>query len=235
MLYGDGWVRRETAPQGLPRRGDAGGPAPWVFSLQANLAQANLGRLAREASVGRQNISGRADGYLKLSGSSQGVRDLKGAGNVRLRDANIYELPVMLSLLKMLSLKEPDLTAFTTSDVEFAINGEHGQVYFPRIDLNGDALSLSGRGSMGFDRQLALEFRPQLGSSRTKVPILSSLLRTASGEIVELYVDGTTDQPHVHREPLPSIRQALENLQPPILPNMAPAPGGQRPNIGARR
>ncbi len=237
VLIGDAWVRRSEAAPASPARGEAAASASWKFFLRANLAQASLGRFCREAVIGRQNISGRADGNVVLHGSSQGVRDLRGAGNVRLRDANLYELPVMLSLLKVLSLKEPDLTAFTTSDVEFAINGAHGQVYFPRIDLNGDALSLSGRGSVGFNRQLALAFRPQLGSSRSKVPILGDLLRSASGQIVELYVGGTADQPEVHREPFPDIKEALENLQAaPILPNMTPAPSTLRPNfLGPRR
>jgi hypothetical protein len=224
-LQGDAWVRRDAAVPPVAR-GETAAAAPWKFALRAGLAQMNLGRFSREALVGRQNISGRADGDLLLEGTSQGARDLKGEGNVHLRDANIYELPVMLSLLKVLSLKEPDLTAFTTSDVRFAINGDHGQVYFPRIDLNGDALSLSGRGSMSFDRQLALVFRPQLGRSGASVPILSNLLRSASSQIVELYVGGTPDQPDVSREPFPAIKDALENLQAPILPGM---PHAQRP------
>jgi hypothetical protein len=229
-IYGDGWVRREKPPQGEPA-GDAAEPSPWAFSLRANLNEANLGRFSREALVGRQRLSGRADGTLVLGGTSQGVRDLKGSGSIQLRDANIYELPVMLSLLKVLSLKEPDLTAFTTSDVEFLIHGAHGQVYFPRIDLSGDALSLAGRGSMGFDRQLALVFKPQLGGNRVKVPVLSNLFRSASGQIVELYVGGTADQPDVRQEPLPAIREALENLQAmPLLQQMQPVPSSLRPN-----
>jgi len=233
-ISGDAWIKRDKPVQVPPTAGEGSATAPWKFSLRANVAQVNLGRLAREAAVGRQHLSGRADGILILNGSSQGARDLQGRGNLQLRDANIYELPVMLSLLKVLSLKEPDLTAFTTSDVEFVIHGDHGQIYFPRIDLNGDALSLAGRGSMGFDKQLALAFKPQLGNSRAKIPILGDFLRSASGQIVELYVGGTLEHPETHREPFPAIKEALEHLQAiPILPQMPPVPSGLRPGLMA--
>jgi hypothetical protein len=228
LLYGDAWVGREKPAANARITGNQAPPR--AFSLRARLEGASLGRFARESTLGRQSMSGRIDGSLVLVGSSQGVRDMKGAGSVHLRDANLYELPVMLSLLKVLSLKEPDTTAFTTGDVDFLIHGAHGQVYLSRIDLHGDALSLAGRGSVGFDKQLALLFQPQLGSRGARVPIISDLLRSASGQIVELYVGGTVDQPDVSQEPFPGIKEALENLQPPILPPMAPEMNNSRPN-----
>jgi hypothetical protein len=231
VLHGDAWIRRERSRPAAPDNGNDDGTSPQAFALRAQLQGASLGRFAREAVVGRQNLSGRVDGTLVLGGTAEGARGLKGAGNIRLREANLYELPVMLSLLKVLSLKEPDTTAFNTGDVEFLIKGDHGQVYFPRIDLDGDALTLRGRGSMGFDKQLALVFQPQLGSRRNQVPIFSALLRSASGQVVELYVGGTLDQPGVRREPFPAVKEALENLQPPVLPSMTPDPSTLLPNL----
>jgi len=243
-LGADAWLRRGGAAE--PK----GPAAAWTYSLRAHLDQANLGRLAREAYPGRQRISGKANVSLALNGSvdrpAQGgppggnpptdgesaLRNLQGIGSVRLRDANLYELPVMFALLKVLSLKEPDLSAFNTSDIEFRINGEHGQVYLPRIDLKGDALSLSGRGSLGFDKQLRLAFRPQLGRGGVQVPILSELVSGASSQVLEVYVSGTLDQPDVRREPLPDLKEAferLQTLQPTLFPPLMPIPSTQRP------
>jgi hypothetical protein len=143
-----------------------------------------------------------------------------------LRDANIYELPVMFSLLKVLSLKEPDLTAFTTSDIDFRLRDRY--VYFPRIDLNGDALSLQGRGYLSFDKQLGLRFHPKVGRGGIRVPIISDVVDGASSQILELYVDGTLDNPEVRREPFPGLKEAIENLQPPGL-LQAPGPPSNPP------
>jgi hypothetical protein len=57
-------------------------------------------------------------------------------------------------------------------------------------------------------------------------------VRIGRGQIVELYVGGTLDQPDVRREPFPGIKEALENLQPsPLLPQMSPIPSSLRPNL----
>ena len=42
---------------------------------------------------------------------------------MRLRDADIYELSVVVALLKILRVKAPDRNAFSTSLVDFRIEG----------------------------------------------------------------------------------------------------------------
>jgi hypothetical protein len=218
-IYGDGWIDRRLTSS---------------FSLRAGLQNGDLARFSREAVVGQQTFAGRADGAIRLNGDSRGVHTLQGAGNLRLRDANIYELPVMLSLLKVLSLLPPDLTAFTTSDIDFALEDRY--VYFRKIDLNGDALSLKGAGYLSFDKQLGLRFHPKVGRGGLRLPIISDVMDGASSQILELYVGGTLDNPDVRREPFPGLKEALDNLQPPpFLQPPAPAsrnsqPSPSRPN-----
>ena len=54
----------------------------------------------------------------------------------------------MISMLKILSIKAPDPNAFSQSDIDFRIEGEH--VYFDKLDFKGDAISLLGKGEMNF-------------------------------------------------------------------------------------
>ena len=54
----------------------------------------------------------------------------------------------MISMLKILSIKAPDPNAFSQSDIDFHIEGEH--VYFDKLDFKGDAISLLGKGEMNF-------------------------------------------------------------------------------------
>ena len=60
----------------------------------------------------------------------------------------MYELPVMISLLKILSIRPPDQNAFSDATIDYRIEGEH--IYFDRIDFHGDAISLRGKGEMDF-------------------------------------------------------------------------------------
>ena len=68
---------------------------------------------------------------------------MSGRGSVELSDADIYELPLMVSLLKFLSIRAPTLNAFSTATMDFRIEGEH--IYLDTVDFNGDAISFNGR------------------------------------------------------------------------------------------
>ena len=74
---------------------------------------------------------------------------------IRLSDADVYELPVMLSLLKILSIRPPDQNAFSDAAINYRVEGEH--IYFDRIDFHGDAISLRGKGEMDFQSEIALD------------------------------------------------------------------------------
>ena len=95
-----------------------------------------------------RNLRGRISGNVELHGFGHNRTALGGSGSLHLRDANIYELPVMISMLKILSIKAPDPNAFSQSDIDFRIEGEH--VYFDKLDFKGDAISLLGKGEMNF-------------------------------------------------------------------------------------
>ncbi|MCH5376268.1 MAG: hypothetical protein JJ992_20040, partial [Planctomycetes bacterium] len=95
------------------------------FRLSASLERGDLQQFAREMSPNNQQIRGKANALVNLSGTAQGRHTWRGDGFVRLYEADIYEIPVMLALLKVLSIRRPDRTAFTSSDIDFEIQGEH--------------------------------------------------------------------------------------------------------------
>jgi hypothetical protein len=130
---------------------------------------------------------------------------------VRLTDADVYELPFMVSLLAILSVRPPDTKAFTTSDIDFQIQGE--QIIFERINFNGDAISMLGQGSMKLDRAIDLTFHSVVGRAEYQIPIVHNLLSEASSQFFQVRVTGTLDKPEMHRKALPYVDQALKDLQ----------------------
>ena len=50
----------------------------------------------------------------------------------------------------------PDSNAFSRSDIDFRVQGEH--VYFDRLNFNGDAISLLGKGEMDMQSEIHLAF-----------------------------------------------------------------------------
>jgi hypothetical protein len=204
------------------------GAAP-QYTLRANLTDADLAQFAKENVSGRQRLDGKVVANVELQGTGRNTHSMRGAGGIRLHDADIYELPVMVALLKILNMREPDTTAFTRSDIDFRIQGEH--VLLDRINFSGDAISLLGMGQMNFDRQINLTFHSIVGRTEHQVPILRSVLGEASQQIMQIRVEGTVDNPTTRSEAFPRVSQAIQKLQadfqkkpdPPPLPPPPPS------------
>lgn len=185
------------------------------YRFQASLAQADLVRFTQETVAGRQKLSGKVAATIDLSGEGRGLHALNGHGNVTLREADVYEVPLMVALLKILSVKPPDSTGFTESDADFVIRGPH--VYFNRLNFNGDAISLRGNGEMDFDRQINLSFRAEVGKRESKIPLLRDLIKGASQQIMQIQVTGSVDAPVPITVPLPVLNQAFRELEAGLL------------------
>lgn len=215
---GDGVPRRLVARlaggtlalDGRVDAGDGGG-----FTLAASLADADLERItadtARGLSGGGRPYKGRVFGGLELSGSRAGAHSLVGRGQVRLRDADIYELPVVLAMLKVLRVKAPDLRAFGSSVVDFRVEGP--RAYLDNIELSGDAISLVGSGEFEFDSVVHLTFRSIMGDSESQLPAMKSMLGGASGNFLLIHVDGPLADPEIRSEAFPTLAAALQQWQ----------------------
>lgn len=177
------------------------------------LGDADLERIAGEITGAANRYRGRVFGGVEVSGSRAGRHSLAGRGQLRLRDADIYELSVIVALLKILRVKAPDRNAFSTSLVDFRIEGP--RAYLDTIELSGDAISLVGNGEIDFDSNIKLTFRPIMGDSERQLPAMKRLLGGASGQFMLVHVDGTLANPEPTTEAFPTLAAALQKFQAP--------------------
>ena len=124
---------------------------------------------------------------------------------MQLRNADIYELPVMIAMLKILSVRGPDRTAFSEGRTNFVVQGPH--LYFDPITFTGDAISLEGKGEMDFQTILHLQFHARLGRNESKVPLIKDFLGGASEQIMTIHVDGPLQDPVTRKVAFPGLRQ----------------------------
>lgn len=204
------------------------------YHLIATVAQADLRRFAQDNLPNHQKLKGKIVAQINLQGNG-GPRNLVGNGTLHLSDADVYELPVMVSLLKIARAKPPDATAFTQGDITFAVQGEH--VTLNQINLDGDAISLSGQGELtldGLTNPIRLQLHTTVG--RGNVPLLSGMLSEASQHIMLIYVDGTLDSPTTRAEAFPAAQGALQQLQAESeRPALLPRPGAFMRALGITR
>ena len=181
------------------------------FEVQGNLKDGDLKEFTFELAPEYSNVAGRALGGFRINGDNTGTHSLRGEGQVQLVDAKISELPVMLGMLKLLSVKQIDRTLFNESKIVFFIEGEH--ILFEDLEFLGDAISLKGNGEMDFDQNLDLQFYTAVGRDGFRIPLLSPLLGAASQQILVIDVTGKTHNPKIKKNFFKMLNQKLkENI-----------------------
>ena len=93
---------------------------------------ADLQQFAVENLTNHQALRGKVLANVDLRGS-RGQHTLVGGGDIHLTKADIYELPLVVSLLSIVRAKAPGPTAFTESDI------------YPLFELCGRAIAMSAQ------------------------------------------------------------------------------------------
>ncbi|MCG8585563.1 MAG: AsmA-like C-terminal domain-containing protein [Pirellulales bacterium] len=204
-----------------------------TWSVQASLSNADLRRFANDKLPGKQNIEGKAFGEVSLAGTSQGLHTMNGQGKFRIRNGKMYDLPLMLAMLKLLRVREPSTTAFNRADVDFKVRGKY--VHLNHIDFKGDAISLFGNGEMNLDGDVRMKLSAVLGREDFDLPLVRQLVTSFNQQIMTIHVDGTIDDPKVTNEPFPVINRAIETIQGDPEPTPANASWSRRTRDYLRR
>ncbi|MEL7496766.1 MAG: AsmA-like C-terminal region-containing protein [Planctomycetota bacterium] len=181
------------------------------FYLQAKINDSCLATACRELAPELQNVEGHSYAEIRLRGDGSGTHSLRGVGNIQLKDAKIYELPIFLSLLKVLKVRQPSRTAFDSGTIDFSVQGE--TLVFDRMEFNGDAISLIGNGQLNLDRDINLDFYSVMGRNRINIPLLTNLMRAGSQQVLHITVDGKLDDPQLHQRVLPQLSELKQLFQ----------------------
>jgi hypothetical protein len=195
-VLADGWISLADGPR---------------YVLQAKLHQASVARCAQEMIPGRQDLQGTLFADIELHGSGRSLNNLRGNGKIQLRNADVYETPLMVSVLKNLSARRPDKSNFSSADVDFSIQGNH--IYFRDVKFNADAMNLAGDGEMNFQSEIRLTLHAAVGRNEMNLPVLRDLVGGASKQIMQIHVGGTLSNPEVRKEAFPALSQAIQQLQ----------------------
>lgn len=157
---------------------------------------------ARLEQCGEVTQSERLLGKLHLSfnlwGASGDMNALGGRGELRLEEADIYHLPAMVSMLKILSIKEPSQNAFSNSEASFRIAGPH--LFFDKINFRGDAISLYGTGEMDFNKRVNMSFYTLVGKGDYYIPLVHDVFRGVSKNVMRVRLEGPINQLQIRRE-----------------------------------
>jgi len=195
-LVGDAWVTFDSVPR---------------YSAIAALRGADLLRIVNERLDGQQDFRGKVDANLRLDGSGRSLYGLKGKGEVKITEAQILELPLLVGLMQTLRKGKADSRAFNQCDAKFDIQGR--DIRIEQLDFIGDAVSLLGSGVADLDQKINLSFYGVVGRNQIRVPVVKNFVNQLGQHTMQMYVDGTLADPQVHTQALPGINQLIQQIR----------------------
>lgn len=139
------------------------------YEMNLTASQIDLQQFGRHNLGPNAQLTGTAVGRLYLNGQGDGLDSLDGNGRLDMPRGHLYNLPLLLDLLKFLGLRWPDRTMFDEAHALFELHGS--RVHVSRLELLGNAVSLYGNGDFRIDgSDLKLDFYPSWGRIEQLVP-----------------------------------------------------------------
>lgn len=137
-------------------KGTLGGQAhvvltdPTRFEVWLTVIDANLEEVARHYKLSADaDLKGVAQAQLLIYNRPDpktGKLAVEGSGKIDVPTGRMYNLPIMLELVKVLKLQAPDKTAFEQAHAVFRIQGDRIKV--DQLDLIGKAICVGGSGEL---------------------------------------------------------------------------------------
>jgi hypothetical protein len=180
------------------------GPRP-RYEVSLTASQVKLEEFGRRNLGPDAPVSGLANARLHLLGNGPEITDLTGQGSVDVENGRMYNLPLLLDLLKFLALRPPDGTAFEEAHARFAIRGQ--RVAINRFDLFGNSISLRGQGEMNLDgTDINLDFFAVWARVILMLPpIIKEVPQDISKHLLKIKMRGRINDVHFTQEPLPIV------------------------------
>ena len=150
-------------------------------------------------------LNGQAVAQIYLEGEGAETSGLKGNGRIDVPNGRMYNLPLLLDLLKFLGLRLPDRTAFEEAHVVFDIEGLRAHV--KQLELYGNAISLRGSGDTNIDgRDLNFIFYLDWARLGQMLPAgVRDIPREISNQLFRIEMRGEVGNLHFRKEPVPLI------------------------------
>jgi hypothetical protein len=187
--------------------------SPMHYEVKLDALNVQLEQFGRHNQLGPDaQLQGPARASVHLTGEGTDLSGLRGNGSIEVPRGKMYRLPLLLDLLKAISLRMPDSTAFEQARMIFGIEGPQMRVH--AIDLIGNAISLRGQGTLNLDgSNLHLDFSADWGHVPQMLPPgISDLVQGVSDQLFKIKLRGKITAPRFEKEPIPGVVDPIKKV-----------------------
>jgi len=178
------------------------------YALDLAVTDVDFERLLREGFRLEHNIRG---GILRGTLGLRAVRGrVEASGFLRVTDAELYEVPLVVRLINVFRLASSERTAFQKARVLYFLRG--GRLILGDIRLEGRALNLYGAGVMERDGRLHLTFMTGKKNDDPLLPALSEMMEGLRKQLVVVLVTGTLAEPQVEFRTLSAVTGPIREV-----------------------
>lgn len=188
------------------------------YELNLTASQVKLEEFGRLNLGAKSDLSGLATAQLYLTGQGPDLAGLKGGGSIDVPSGKMYNLPLLLDLLKFLGLRLPDRTAFEEAHAKFDLEGT--RVHVNRLDLYGHAISLRGQGDVGLSPiDLNLDFSVDWARfTQVLPPGIRAIPPAISDQLLRIKMRGQPGDVKFEKDVVPLVTDSMRRMM-----------GGRRP------
>jgi hypothetical protein len=176
-----------------------------MFHLRVNGKNVDMKQVAlRDERAREKPYSGRLSGDLILSGlfNDEGNNSYAGNGEIKISQGELFKFPIFGGLSQFLSKIIPGFGYSMQSDFTAPFTVINRQLSSDNISLKGNLLTMTGHGSLSFDRKLNFKVQIRLLKEGLVAEALQ-LITWPVSKLLEFKLGGTTDAPDWRPDNLP--------------------------------
>jgi hypothetical protein len=181
-------------------------------------SQIQLDQFGKHNDLGpKAQLQGAAVIRAYLQGEGEDLAGLSGNGSFDVENGKLYNLPLLLDLLKFLNLRWPDRTAFEDAHMRFSFKGPIMQI--DQIDLLGNAISLGGKGMLDLTtKEIRMDLYAVMGRvASLSLPPFKEILPAISKSLLKIKMTGRIgNQLRFEKEILPLVQEPFKELLQPL-------------------
>lgn len=178
-----------------------------AFEFNLNVANASLNNYVRNSYRNPPAVDGIVDAGLLLTGSGETIGTLNGAGSVRIRQADLYRLPLIYDIVRLFSGEIPSDRVFDDVLCDFTLRDK--LMLISKLELTGPSLSLIGEkpaGRMNLEtNDIGVTMKTRWAKGQLRFPLVTDAANFVNDQIGIVQVRGKLQNPSIYYEPVPGV------------------------------
>lgn len=169
------------------------------YSGKLNFEDISLKELMESFIKEQQEWIGVCEGNIEFQGKGKDLNNFTAKGSAKLREGQLAEVPVLLSILKLLNLSLPKKESFHTAKLKYSVKDKI--VNIEELEVFSDSVELGCIGTVGFDSTVDLTVVAGLNKETfSQVPFIGGLMDFVVGgvrkKLTKVQITGTLSNPN---------------------------------------